>query len=174
MCVESGRGQPHSRTLSRIRAFPVRREASWSAPVLWRSDVAGDWLRCARLPTTLTAPSFRPLGNPGANQSDFLRRQWSRRRAAVRSDGWRRVSEGHVAENRRTRGPGRHVMVPNPANFQNEVALVALAWKNDRPILAALHDRLKAVQPQAALLAGLAVARNAIWRQNGTDVRGGK
>ena len=37
---ESGRGLPHSRTLSRIMASHVPREASWSAAVPCRSGVA--------------------------------------------------------------------------------------------------------------------------------------
>ena len=40
--VKSGGGPPHSRTLARSLAAPELREASWSAPVLWRFERAGD------------------------------------------------------------------------------------------------------------------------------------
>ena len=63
-------------------------------------------------------------------------------------------------------------MIAHAGNFEDEVALVAFAGKNHRAVLASFQDGFKAVETETALLLGWAVALEAIFFEDGPDVRG--
>jgi len=63
-------------------------------------------------------------------------------------------------------------MIAHAGDFEDEVALVALAGKNHRAVLASFQDGFKAVEAEVAFLRIFAVALETISLEDGPDVRG--
>jgi len=74
---ESGGGPPQSKTLARWPVMQGLREASWSAPVLWRFGTGTDLVLDGWWPCASTQP--RKL----SGLADFRLSRWDERRAKI-------------------------------------------------------------------------------------------